>query len=489
MRLGIRLLFAFFLINGLAAFFVLRVFMVEIKPSVRKVTEDTLVETAYMLAALASDDVANGSLAASPSTSRFAQHVQAVAQQPVQIWIWDARKTALDLRVTVTDAQGRVLFDSTGQDIGADYSRWRNISRTLRGEYGARTTRDVAEDEATSVMYVSAPIQVQGKIAGVLTVSKAAHAVQNIIDSSEQKMLRGGVLFLALSAAVGFAITWWLVVQVRKLRSYAQQVQGPTLHDAQQTDSPAPAPTTPPVPDVPGELGDLAQAMDSMRRRLEGRDYIEGYVRALTHELKSPVAAIRGAGELLQDDLPAADRAVFAQQVVDQSLRLQNLIDQLMQLSQLEQRPALAHHMPSTSLRACAEQAVQQLRTTAAQKGITLDLQGDDSTGAWDARLVELAISNLLVNALDFSPPSSRIAVQLAPQRVVVQDSGPGVPDALMHKLGERFFTTPRPNGERSGTGLGLSIVYRIMQLHGGQLHFANTAPGLRVVLDFSPST
>ena len=108
---------------------------------------------------------------------------------------------------------------------------------------------------------------------------------------------------------------------------------------------------------------------------------------------------------------------------------------------------------------------------------------------AWDARLVELAISNLLANALDFSPPGSRIAVQLAPQRVVVQDSGPGVPDALMHKLGERFFTTPRPNGERSGTGLGLSIVYRIMQLHGGQLHFANTAPGLRVVLDFSPST
>ena len=231
MRLGLRLLFAFFLINGLAAFFVLRVFMVEIKPSVRKVTEDTLVETAYLLAAFASDDMANGSLGASPSTSRFARHVQAVAEQPVQIWIWDARKAALDLRVTVTDAQGRVLFDSAGQDVGADYSRWRNISRTLRGEYGARTTRDVAEDEATSVMYVSAPIQVGGQVVGVLTVSKAARAVQNIIDSSEQKMLRGGVLFLLLSAGVGFAITWWLVAQVRKLRSYAQHVQGPTLHE------------------------------------------------------------------------------------------------------------------------------------------------------------------------------------------------------------------------------------------------------------------
>jgi two-component system sensor histidine kinase CreC len=229
--------------------------------------------------------------------------------------------------------------------------------------------------------------------------------------------------------------------------------------------------------------------MDSMRRRLEGRDYIEGYVRALTHELKSPVAAIRGAGELLQDELPPADRQLFAQQVVDQSLRLQNLIDQLMQLSQLEQRPALApaSSPASTSLRQCAEQALRQLQTTAAQKGIALQLQGEGSSGAWDARLVELAISNLLANALDFSPAGSQVLVQLGPNSVTVQDSGPGVPDALMHKLGERFFTTPRPNGERSGTGLGLSIVHRIMQLHNGQLRFANTQPGLQVVLDFSP--
>ena len=203
------------------------------------------------------------------------------------------------------------------------------------------------------------------------------------------------------------------------------------------------------------------------------------------------VAAIRGAGELLQDELPPADRQLFAQQVVDQSLRLQNLIDQLMQLSQLEQRPALAqaHNgvAATTSLRQCAEQALRQLQTTAAQKGLALQLQGDDSSGAWDARLVELAISNLLANALDFSPAGSQVLVQLGPNRVTVQDSGPGVPDALMHKLGERFFTTPRPNGERSGTGLGLSIVHRIMQLHGGQLHFANTQPGLRVELDFAP--
>ena len=140
------------------------------------------------------------------------------------------------------------------------------------------------------------------------------------------------------------------------------------------------------------------------------------------------------------------------------------------------------------SLRDCAELALHQLQATAVQKGIHLTLQRNDSAGAWDAQLVQLAISNLIANALDFSPGGSQVVVQLAPHRVTVQDSGPGVPEGLMHKLGERFFTTPRPNGERSGTGLGLSIVLRIMQLHGGQLHFANTHPGLRASLDFPVS-
>jgi len=476
MRLGLRLFFAFFLINGLAAFFVLRVFMVEVKPSVRKVTEDTLVETAYLLAALASEDLASGALAGGDA-SRFAQAVDAYARQPIQVWIWDARKTSLELRVTATDAQGRVLFDSRHIDTGADYSQWRDVRRTLRGEYGARTTRAVAEDEASSVMYVSAPILVDGRIAGVLTASKPASSVQRIIDGAERKMLRGGLLFLLLSAAVGLAVTFWLVRNVRRLRDYAQHVQAPVL---QGTGGHAP----PPVPRVPGELGELARAMEHMRVRLEGRDYIEEYVRALTHELKSPVAAIRGAGELLQEPLPDADRELFAQQVVQQSERLQNLVEQLLRLSQLEQRQhlqAAAH----CELLACARDAVAQLTPAAQQRGIRLALQGGASTGPWERGLVLLAISNLLQNAIDFAPAGSTVSIEVGPHRVAVQDAGPGVPQALLARLGERFFTTPRPDGERSGTGLGLSIVRRIMQLHGGGMRAANARPGLRVELEF----
>jgi two-component system sensor histidine kinase CreC len=227
--------------------------------------------------------------------------------------------------------------------------------------------------------------------------------------------------------------------------------------------------------------------MDRMRARLEGRDYIEGYVRALTHELKSPVAAIRGAGELLQDELPAADRAEFATQVVQQSERLQRIIDRLLELSKLEQRHHAEGRAP-VALQACAEAAIGQTRARAAQRGIMLALSGTGSNGPWEAELVTMALTNLLDNAIDFAPAGSTVQVELDGATVAVRDSGPGVPDYALPRLGERFFTTARPGGERSGSGLGLAIVKRVMALHGGQMVVRNTGPGLRVALEFPAS-
>jgi two-component system, OmpR family, sensor histidine kinase CreC len=109
-----------------------------------------------------------------------------------------------------------------------------------------------------------------------------------------------------------------------------------------------------------------------------------------------------------------------------------------------------------------------------------------------DPEMMLLAISNLLDNALDFSPPGSSITVRLkeveGQHSIAVQDQGTGVPDYALPRLGERFFTTPRPDhagdaGQRSGSGLGLAIVQQIMRLHGGQLRLRNTQPGFAAEL------
>ena len=478
MRLGLRLLFAFFLINGIAAFFILRVFTAEIKPSVREVMEDMMGDTANILAELASDEVASGRMSVErpgAQDSAFARSVRRYATRPIDASIWGFSKQSLDYRIYVVDTTGHVIFASDGRDEGQDYSRWIDVARTLQGQYGARASRDVATDDTSGVMYVAAPIYAGDKIIGALTVAKPTRTVQRFIERAERKVLRGGVLLLALSALVGIGITLWIVWHVRRLRDYALSVQAPS--------SASSAP--PPVPQVPGELGDLARAMDHMRERLEGRDYIEGYVRALTHELKSPVAAIRGAGELLQEDLPPADRAQFADQVVEQSERLQRLIDRLLELSKLDQR----HHADPaspTSLRACAERAVQQCAARAGQRGVQLSLEGEGANGPWESDLITLAIGNLIDNAIDFSPEGGAVRITLSGPSVTVTDEGPGIPDYALPRLGERFFTTARPDGTRTGSGLGLAIVKRVLDLHGGDWQVTNLHPGLQLSLRFS---
>ena len=468
MRLGVRILFGFFLITGLAGFFVLRIFMAEVKPSVREVMEDMMVDTANILADLASDDLASGAIG---TGGRFATHVSNYASRPVDARIWGLAKQSLAFRVYVTDAHGTVVFDSTHQAVGQDYSQWRDVALTLRGEYGARATRERLDDRS-SVLYVAAPVNHAGQVIGVLTVAKPVATVQAFIDRAERKIFISGLWLLGLSAAVGVGVTLWVVASIRQLRRYANQVE---------------AGKRVPMPRIPGELGELAQAMEAMRLRVEGRDYIEAYVRALTHELKSPLAAIRGAGELLQEPLPEPDRMAFAGDVLAQTQRLQTMVDRLLELSKLEQRqaPVAAQRMVLAEFLQSFMPVAQYQRALTAIKLVIHTSSSAVKTVQVEPDLLALALGNLLDNASAFAPPGSTVTVEVYEQMIAVCDSGPGVPDFAMPQLGNKFFSTVRPDGVSKGSGLGLAIVQQIMALHGGRMVVRNTQPGLRVELHF----
>jgi two-component system sensor histidine kinase CreC len=99
--------------------------------------------------------------------------------------------------------------------------------------------------------------------------------------------------------------------------------------------------------------------------------------------------------------------------------------------------------------------------------------------------LLALAVSNLLENARSFAPPGATVTIEAGEGWVAVTDTGPCVADYALPKLGERFFSTVRPDGHTKGSGLGLAIVRQIMLLHGGQMLVRNMQPGLRVELHF----
>ena len=200
MRISSRILLGYFLIVGVAAWFVLTVFQQEVKPGVRQVLEDSLVNTANLLAELAAPALAAGTLA----DGDFSRALAGYRQREVNAVIWEHQKRTLDLRVYITDTRGTVVFDSAGTAVGEDYSRWNDVYRTLQGRYGARSTAVSPDEPDNTVMHVAAPVNTaDGALIGVLTVARPNHTVAPIVARSEHRIRRAGYLLLALSAIIG----------------------------------------------------------------------------------------------------------------------------------------------------------------------------------------------------------------------------------------------------------------------------------------------
>ena len=469
MRIGLRILLGYFVIVAIAAILLGRVFVQEVKPGVRQAMEDTLVDTANLLAAQARDDLLAGRI----DEGRFAESVRALTDQDLGAEIWGFTKRRIGTRIYVTDGRGIVVFDSSGQDLGKDYSRWNDVYLTLRGRYGARSTRADPADENSTVMHVAAPIVDRSggseRIVGVLTVAKPNQSMAPFIARSQGTILRWGFVLLGTALVVGLLAAWWLSRQLGALRRYADAVTA-----GERTE----------VPELPGEFGDLGRALETMCERLEGRQYVEQYVHALTHELKSPLAAIRGSAELVEsggEAMAPADRARFLSAIRAQGDRMSEMVDKLLALASVEHRRQI-EQPEDVELTALAHEAVGEMETKLARRRITVAVSGTAGTVRGDPFLLRQALKNLLDNAADFAPEGS--VVDLGVERgatcwtVSVADRGPGVPDYAQPRVFERFYSLPRPDGGSRSSGLGLCFVAQVATLHGGTAALANRDGG-----------
>jgi len=465
MKLWARVFIGYFLIVGLSGWFLLRVFVSDVKPGVRDAVEDVMVDTASLLAELAREDL----LAKRLPDGRFAQSVETYRQRPVKAAIWGLEKQTLDFRIYVTDVDGIVRYDSEHKAVGEDYSNWRDVYLTLRGQYGSRSTRDDPEDEASGVMHVAAAIHERGRIVGVVTVAKPSRTLAPIIARGERTIFRQGLILLAATLVIGGLFTVWLTVSMNRLVRYARLLA-------------AGQPAKPPSRGD-DEIGELARALAQLRNEVDGRAYVERYVQHLTHEMKSPLAAIRGAAELLtESDLPEAERRRFTANVATQSERLHALIEKLLRLAQLEQQREL--EAPTIcSVSSLFAELEQAMSGPAAQHRIVLRLDVDPAIQVvGDRFLLGLALSNLVQNALDFAPPDSTVECTAKSDDthlyVCIRDHGPGIADYARERLFERFFSLSRPDGSAKSTGLGLALVREIATLHGGEIRLENSPEG-----------
>ncbi|MDD0842135.1 two-component system sensor histidine kinase CreC [Pseudomonas sp. Gutcm_11s] len=469
MPLGVRIFLVYFLFVGLAGWFVLSTVMDEIRPGVRQSTEETLVDTANLLAEILRDEVKDGSLA----QGRLPELLKAYGQRQPQAQIWGVEKGAVSHRIYVTDARGVVLLDSSGVAVGQDYSRWNDVYLTLRGEYGARSTREDPADEDSSVMYVAAPIKDGTQIIGVVSVAKPNKSLQPYIERSQRRLGWLGAGLIVLGLLIGGALSWWLSGSLRKLTRYAGAVSRGERAE---------------LPELRGgELKQLAEAVQKMRTELEGKAYVEQYVHTLTHELKSPLAAIRGAAELLEGEMPAEQRQRFVANIASEGARLQQLIERLLNLALVEQRQGLEERV-AVDLHELAEELLRAQAVRIEAGALQVDNAIASGVVVHGERfLLRQALANLLDNALDFTPASGRLRFSAEPREGIVElalfNLGEAIPEYALPRLTERFYSLPRPASGRKSTGLGLNFVQEVALLHGGALTLSNVQGGVRACL------
>ena len=468
MRIGFRLLLAFLLVLGLGLLAVRQVFLEEVKPGTRLAMEDSLVDTAYSLALLAAPDLKAGVIA----TGAFAQAMQQLSEARPQATLWGFAKTRIDTQVSITDERGLVVFDTRPQAIGQDHSRWNDVYRTLRGSYGARSTAVSADDPDNTVMHVAAPVLDGGRIIGVLTVSRPNRTLEPYIARSRERIQNAAWVLLALTLCIGGLFTWWIASSLQRLQTYAlavargERAQPPRMGRFSGNT----------------EFSDLARAVESMRLKLEDKAYVENYVHTLTHELKSPLAALRGAAELLQEPLPDAERRRFAANVQRQTERLQQLIDQLLGLAAVEQMGQLKD-VEEIDLAALTRELLQAQEPRLRRKALRVtEALGEGGAGSGRVRgnrfLIGQALHNLLDNAIDFSPPGGELVLSLQREgdwlTWAVRDHGPGVPGYALGRIFDRFYSLPRSASQDRSSGLGLCLVKEVSALHGGEVTVEN---------------
>jgi two-component system sensor histidine kinase CreC len=374
-------------------------------------------------------------------------------------------RAAGTLRVYVTDARGMVVFDGNGgRDVGRDYTLRPEMQEHFSKGYEATGNEGVVDGE----LRVTAPVSHGGKIIGFVGVARPFSTIAAAIFRARLGLLAGTLVIAAIMVGTGWWIASKLTHSLERLTQYAL-----TVRDGRRA--------TPPASRA-DEIAALSRAFEEMRVSLEGKAHVERYTQALAHELKAPLSAIRGAAELLGEEMPRAERARFIGNLRAESERMQRIVERLLELSALEARHGRVE-FAAVELRSVVEEAVAQGRNPAALRRVELVFTGVAEVPVRGEKyLLSQAVGNLVQNAIEFSPAGRKvtltIVVTVATVEVVVEDEGPGVPAYALEKVFDRFYSLPRPDSGRKSSGLGLSIVREIARLHGGEVGLTNRDGG-----------
>ena len=486
-----------------------------VKPTAQQVIEDTLLDTSKLLAASLQMPLSSGQLYDEQYQTKLDA---AFIGTPTISKTTDPEyknKSPSSFRIYVTDDKGVVIYDSLPEpdnDEGQDYSRWNDVYLTLNGQYGARSTTLDHNQRDGTVMYVAQPIKDEtGNLIGIISVGKPVASVLPYLDDTRNRMLITALLMSIAALILAGLVAWWLKQSISLVTQYTSALAEDTKK---------------PYFYLGHELNSLTDTIESMKHRLENRAYVTDYVHTLTHELKSPLTAIRASSELLEDDgLDKEDQQMLIQSIGEQSIKMQQLIDRLLLLAKVEQ-PTFKLNRQLTPLLPLLQTLAKDNSAKLQQQHLApIDIYLDNKRVTETATLSPNALANtsvfadqfwlvqvlqnVLDNAIHFADSIVSIHIHNTAQTVTIDifNNGKLLPEYAVDKAFDRYFslshqsqaaektsehlsdfsvenhstfdtTQIQPsmasNTLKKGTGLGLTLVKQVIEHHGGHVAITN---------------
>lgn len=386
-----------------------------------------------------------------------------------------ARGTGHDVVLLVTFGSGRALSNS---DVRLEDAPQNSPARTVGADSGFSSV----EFGSTTFRVFSAPVISNGTPVGVF---QAAVDTSVNDDAARRVAFTLGAAGL-LSLAVVLPLSYWATRRsLAPLRHMA--------HDAAHISYKRPGQRI--EYQGPGdELGSLAETLNEMLDRLEqAHEEQRRFIGDASHELRTPVAIVRGNVELLRRDTLTPEELEESLAIIeDETLRMSRLLDELLALARIEdsQRASLQ----PLEVRSLLEEAAARTRSLGNREvhiegPCPLWIQGDPD-------LLDQVFANLVRNAIDHTREGGRIDFTCTRSDgtaiVHVTDDGTGIPATDIERIFDRFYRSPGQSrsGEAAGAGLGLAIVRRIIELHGGTITAENVPPrGARFVISLPAIT
>jgi two-component system, OmpR family, sensor histidine kinase CreC len=437
--------------------------------------EESLADTSVILAEQVANQVVEGEIRIDAG---FGEALVEARARPLSARIYNHVKTNMNLRVVVVNRGGRVVYDSRGDLAVEDTYAWRDARLALKGEYGARATYEIAGDPDSFHFYVAAPVLAEGEIVGAVSVGKPVSSIAPFMKQARVRLIGSGLAAFIAVLLLLIPVSLWIIHPIRALTAYARSVR-----DGRKVARP--------VLGHGGEMSELANAFEEMRDALEGKQYVEEYVQSLTHEMKSPLAAIQGAAELLNEEMPAEQRERFLLNIRRESARLHGLVDRMLSLAAIEKRKELGRG-ESIDIQVLLDDVSDSLLPVMQGKGVGIQSSVQEGIRiCGEYFLLRQAVANLIQNAVDFSPRNAAVEVKVTCEEGVatihVFDRGSGIPDYALERVFDRFYSLARPDGSAKSSGLGLNFVREIARLHGGDATLCNrSAGGVEATLSLS---